>query len=295
VCQSHLVTYNKSREKPLFERNRLFAMLERNEIPLGIQCFTGNPALIEVMGITGFDFVMFDTEHSGNDVRAMEDLIRTADLAGLVPFVRVADRANETEIRRALEAGAKGIFLPMIRSAQDVRGAADAAFFPPKGGRGICPAIRAAGYDVKSFERYTSWNNAEIALIPMIEHPQAVENIDEICALEDVRMIVFGAGDLAYAMNEGTLMMKSPLVQRAYKKVLDAAKRHGVAVIGGPVLDPNPAACRKALEDGVRVFCLGLDTLGFRRFCEQTVAALNEGVAGTGFIRAATPDSGFPG
>jgi hypothetical protein len=101
----------------------------------------------------------------------------------LVLFVRVADCANETEIRRALEAGAEGIFLPMIQSAEDVRAAADAAFFPPKGGRGICPAIRAAGYDFRHFEQYTSWNNAEIALIPMIEHPQAVENIDEICAL----------------------------------------------------------------------------------------------------------------
>jgi 2-keto-3-deoxy-L-rhamnonate aldolase RhmA len=127
----------------------------------------------------------------------------------------------------------------------------------------------------------------------MIEHPEAVENIDEICALDDVRLIVFGAGDLAYAMNEGTRMMKSPLVQAAYRTVLDAAKRHGVAVIGGPVLDPTPAACRKALEDGITVFCLGLDTLGFRRFCEQTVTTLNEGIAGTGFTRAHAPTGGF--
>ena len=108
-----------------------------------------------------------------------------------------------------------------------------------------------------------------------------------------MRIIVFGAGDLAYAMNEGTQMLKSPKVQAAYRKVLEAAKRHGVSVIGGPVLDPTPASCRKALDDGINVFCLGLDTLGFRRFCEQTVAALNEGVAGTDFTRAPAPESGF--
>jgi hypothetical protein len=41
-------------------------MIERKEIPLGMQVFTGDPALIEVLGLTGFDFVMLDTEHSGN-------------------------------------------------------------------------------------------------------------------------------------------------------------------------------------------------------------------------------------
>jgi len=268
-------------------------MLARNEIPLGMQCFSGHPALIEIMGATGYDFVMLDTEHSGNDAHAMEDLVRTAQLAGLAAYVRVASLHDETQVRRALEAGAEGLFLPMVRSADDVRRAADAAFFPPKGTRGICPAVRAAGYAFRNFERYTEWNNAEAALVPMIEHPDGVDNIEEICALEDVRMIVFGAGDLAYAMNEGSAMMASPKVQAAYRKVLEVAKRHDVAVIGGPVLDPSPAACRKALDDGVRVFALGLDTLGFRRFCEQAVGALNAGVEGTGFKRALAPESGF--
>jgi 2-keto-3-deoxy-L-rhamnonate aldolase RhmA len=277
----------------MLEPNKIFAMLARKEIPLGMQCFTGDPALIEVLGLTGFDFVMLDGEHSGNDVRALDDLIRISDQAGLVPFVRVPDRTDEIGIRRALEAGAKGIFLPMIRTADDVKEAASSAFFPPMGTRGICPATRAPGFGFRNFETYANWNNREVALIPMIEHPDAVENIDSICALNEVRMIVFGAGDLAYAMNEGTLMMKSPLVQAAYRKVLDAAKRHGVAVIGGPVLDPTPAACRKALDDGITVFCLGLDTLGFRRFCEQTVAALNAGVAGSAFARKPAPESGF--
>jgi 2-keto-3-deoxy-L-rhamnonate aldolase RhmA len=277
----------------LFEANRLFQMLERKEVPLGMQCFTGNAALIEVMGLTGFDFVMLDGEHSANNVRAIEDQIRTAQLAGLIPFVRVPDAANDTDIRRALEAGAMGLFLPMVKSVEDVKRAAEAAFFPPMGMRGICPAVRAANYAFRSFERYAAWNNREIALIPMIEHPDGVECVDEICALDEVRLIVFGAGDLAYAMNEGTLMMKSPKVQAAYRKVLSAAKRHGVHVIGGPVLDPTPASCRKALDDGVTVFCLGLDILGFRRFCEQTVGALNAGVDGSGYARARAPDSGF--
>ena len=276
-----------------FKPNPILEMVRRKQIPLGMQCFTGHPALVEVLGLTGFDFVMLDTEHAPLEVRAMEELVRTAESVGLTPFVRVPDRHDEIDIRRALEAGAKGIFLPMIRSAADVKAAADAAFFPPEGQRGICPAIRAAGYNFRSFEDYTRWNNAEIILVPMIEHPEGVANVDAICAMDEVKMIVFGAGDLAYAMGEGTQMMRSPRVQEAYRTVLASAKRHDVAVIGGPILDPTPASCRKALEDGISIFCLGLDTLGFRRFCESTVAALNEGVAGSGWERPLAPESGF--
>jgi 2-keto-3-deoxy-L-rhamnonate aldolase RhmA len=277
----------------MFEKNRLLAMLDRKEIPLGMQCFTGDPSLIEVLGYTGFDFVMLDTEHSGNDPHAMENLVRVSEQAGLIPFVRVPDRHDERSIRRALEAGASGVFLPMVRTADDVRFAANSAFFPPRGTRGICPSTRAARYAFNGFERYTEWNNSESLLIPMIEHPEGVENVEAICAMDEVKVIVFGAGDLAYAMNEGTLMMKSPKVQEAYRKVLAAARKHGVAVIGGPVLDPSPEACRKSLDDGVTIFCLGLDTLGFRRFCEQTVHALNEGIAGSGYQRPTPPPSGF--
>jgi len=277
-----------------FPKNRLLQMLADRIVPLGMQCFTGNAALIEVLGLTGFDWVMLDAEHSGNNARAMEDLIRTADSAGLIPIVRVSDRHNETEIRRALEAGAEGLLIPMVRSAADVSFAANSAFFPPKGTRGICPAIRAANYNFRSFEEYTSWNNSEVLIIPMVEHPEAVENIDEICAHEDVKVLVFGAGDLCYAMGEGTQMMKSPKVQAAYRKVLEATKHHNVAVIGGPVLDPNAQACRKALDDGVSIFCLGLDTLAFRRYCEQTVNEVSRGVEGSGYTRPPAPPSGFP-
>jgi 2-keto-3-deoxy-L-rhamnonate aldolase RhmA len=278
-----------------FEKNRLIAMLERKEVPLGMQAFAADPALIEVLGLTGFDFVMLDSEHSHANPRAIEDLIRTAERANVVPFVRVPDRRNATDMRRALEAGAMGLFIPMVRSADDVRFAIDAAYFPPKGDRGICPSIRAANYSFRSFEQYAAWNNQEVLIIPLIEHPDGVDNIEEICALEEVKLVTFGAGDLAYAMGLGTQMMAAPEVQAAYRKVLETAKRHGVYVIGGPILDPTPENCRKALEDGVSVFTLGLDILGFRRFCEQTVKSLNQGIEGSGFTRAAAPASGFKG
>jgi 2-keto-3-deoxy-L-rhamnonate aldolase RhmA len=278
----------------MFETNRLLSMIDANAVPLGIQCFTGDHSLIEVMGLTGFDFVMLDTEHSPANPRAMEDAIRAADGAGLVPLVRIPSARDETAIRRSLEAGAQGLFVPMVKSAADVEEVLDAALFPPLGTRGICPAVRAARYSFRSFGEYAQWNNDNLVVIPLIEHPDAVANIEEICALDRVRILAFGAGDLAYAMGEGTAMAGSPKVQEAYRQVRAAADRHGVAILGGPVLDPTADGCRKALQDGVRVFCLGLDVLGFRRFCEDTVGALHDAVSDSEYTRPTPPPSGFP-
>ena len=73
----------------MYKKNRIREMIDNGRIPLGMQCFTGDPALIEIMGLTGFDYVMLDSEHSGNDPRAMETLIRAADSVGLTSFARV--------------------------------------------------------------------------------------------------------------------------------------------------------------------------------------------------------------
>jgi 2-keto-3-deoxy-L-rhamnonate aldolase RhmA len=278
----------------VFQRNKVLGMLERKQIPLGMQCFTGDPALIEVLGASGFDFVMLDSEHSGLNPRSMEDLVRVARLAGLAPYVRVPDARAHVDIRRSLEAGAEGIFLPEVHAAADIEAAASCTFFPPKGTRGICPATRAAGYSFRTFDEYAAWNNREIALVPLIENPDGVANIEDICGHPDVHMVTFGSGDLAYALGEGTGMLRGPLVRDAYRRVLESAKRHNVAVIGGPVLQPTEQGCRQALDDGITVFCLGLDSLGFRSYCEQTVLALTEAASGSGWTRPPSTASAFP-
>lgn len=264
----------------------LLEMIRNKIVPLGMQCFTSDPSFIEVIGLAGYDFVMLDTEHAPNSPQAMEHLIRAAECGGLMPFVRVPDAHRETDIRRALEAGATGVFLPMVRTPDDFRAAANAAFFPPRGERGVCPAMRSARYSLQGLEEYTSRNNDEALLIPIIEHPEAVDNIEAICAIEDVRVIAFGVGDLSFAMGHGFAMMESPQVREAYAKVIAAAKRHDVAIVGGPVLGGDADACRKALDDGITVFSVGLDIIGFRKYCEQLSSAVTGGLEATTHRRA---------
>jgi len=132
-----------------------------------------------------------------------------------------------------------------------------------KGKRGICPSLRAARYDWKHFDQYVAWNNTEILLVPMIEQVEALDNIDAICALDDVKMLVFAAGDLAYAMGEASRMMDSPLVRDAYRKVLDSAKRHNVGRHRRPCTRPDTGRVSQAIQAGGHHHVFGTGYHGF--------------------------------
>ena len=275
--------------------NRLTAMLDEHVVPVGMQCFTGDHALIEVMGAAGFDYVWLDSEHSALNPRALEDTMRTCEVAGLIPLVRIPEPRDGTSARRALEAGAEGIVVPMVRTAADIQQIVDALTFPPRGKRGLCPALRVPGYTVVGFNEFMQPSDDNLLIIPMIETVEALENIDEICALEQVRLLVFAAGELAFAMGEGYAMHSSEKVRAAQRTVFGSAARHGVGIVGGPILNPSKESCAKALADGISVLCVGLDVLAFRAVCEATVEAATAAVdSHPGCQRPAPPPSGFP-
>ena len=127
-------------------RRSLLDLVADKTAPIGIQCFTGDHKLIDVLGKTGFDYVWLDTEHSALNPQALEDTMRACEAAGLIPLVRIPDPADGTSARRAMEAGAEAAIIPMVRSAADVQGIIDNLTFPPQGKRGLCsgafPATR---------------------------------------------------------------------------------------------------------------------------------------------------------
>jgi 2-keto-3-deoxy-L-rhamnonate aldolase RhmA len=277
----------------MYKKNRIKEMIDNGQIPLGMQCFTGALALIEIMGLTGFDYVMLDSEHSGNDPRAMETLIRAADSVGLTSFVRVPQATDEASIHRALEAGAMGVYLPEIDSVEDVKKAAAAAFYYPKGDRGICPSVRAAHYNPKTFVDYAAWNNNEIMLVPMIENPSALADLENIFAHPDVHMAVYAEGDYGFSVGEGMDLLNGTKVKQAYQQVLAAGAKHNVAVIGGPVLAAYPESCRQTTEDGVPAFSIGLNRVVSGDACQAIADALDKGARGTRLTRPQKKNWGF--
>src|SRR3990167_694967 len=101
-----------------------------NTISLGSWITLAHPAIAEIMANAGFEWLVIDLEHSVITIREAEELIRVVDLSGVKPYVRLT--ANDPkQIKRVMDAGAKGIIVPMVKSRADVEKAANAMFYPP--------------------------------------------------------------------------------------------------------------------------------------------------------------------
>jgi 4-hydroxy-2-oxoheptanedioate aldolase len=121
--------------------NRLKELLEHGKVAVGLACFTLHPALIEIMGWTGFDFVFIDTEHTPGDVEATLTGIMACEVTGMTPLVRVYENSPPL-ICKALDNGAQGVIIPHISTVAQAEAAVRSVKYPPLGERGSCPSIR---------------------------------------------------------------------------------------------------------------------------------------------------------
>lgn len=256
------------------QKNQLLAAIDQGRIPLGIQSFSGSPMLIEAMAAAGIDFVMLDTEHTPLSGTELGHLIRTAESAGIEPYVRIAENTDK-EVRWALDLGARGLFLAGMETPEQMETMLQSANHPPYGHRGSCPATRITGMGWNGFGEYAQWARENVLMIPLLETPLGVANADAICAMEGVKVVCFGAGDYGQAVGAGVgAGMSSELVVQGFDKVLAAALAHGVHMIGFPYPYPTQEAAQQLVDKGVAIMTLSADTMIFRDKCKELRAAL---------------------
>lgn len=99
---------------------------------------TGDPALVECAGYAGYDFVLLDMEHGPGSFEQLQNLIRAANVAKVMPVVRVP-RGSDIFIDRALDVGAGAVLVPQVEFAEQAAAAVSAAKFSPVGTRRHVP------------------------------------------------------------------------------------------------------------------------------------------------------------
>jgi 4-hydroxy-2-oxoheptanedioate aldolase len=83
-------------------------------------------------------------------------------------------------IKRALDAGAHGILVPLLRSAEEGRKIVEAAKFPPVGQRGFGSPFSMSAFNTKgdlSGLAYMENANNNLLTIVQIETKEALENV----------------------------------------------------------------------------------------------------------------------
>jgi 2-dehydro-3-deoxyglucarate aldolase len=237
---------------------------------IGTWITLGHPAIAEIMAASGFEFITVDLEHSTISMAQAGELIRTIDLAGSAPLVRLSSN-DPVQIKRVMDAGAHGIIVPMVNSADDARTALSAMLYPPDGIRGVGLA-RAQGYGA-SFQAYKQSLREDAVFIAQIEHIQGVENLREILAVDGLDGIIVGPYDLSASLGLAG-EFEAEEVQRSLRTIEELTLESGKA-LGIHVVEPDEKAMTQRLAQGYRFLAYSLDIRMLDVSCRQGIATFN--------------------
>src|SRR5512136_2475206 len=148
--------------------------LRKRALTIGSWITLGHPAIAEIMAKAGFDWLTIDLEHSAITLDQTQQLIQVIELCGVTPLVRVGENGPYL-IKRVMDAGAHGVIVPMVNTAEEAKRAVDAVKYPPEGRRGVGLG-RAQGYGFE-FEKYRDWSREKSVVIVQIEHIDAINNL----------------------------------------------------------------------------------------------------------------------
>ncbi len=166
---------------------------------LGTFLHIPSPQIVEIIGGVGFDFVVLDLEHGEFSFSELAHLQRAAELADLWSIVRVPS-IDESLIGKVLDIGANAVLIPHIESAADAAAAVRGAKYPPGGGRGSFPFMRATGYRTRYEPGWEARQNSETSVILLVEGERGIGNIAEIVRVPGVTAVFVGPVDLSQAL-----------------------------------------------------------------------------------------------
>lgn len=215
-------------------------------------------SVAEIMGRAGYDWVAVDMEHGAISPHQLPDLFRALELGGTLPLVRLA-QGHPKDCKQALDAGAGGVIVPMVESAEQLQAVRDACCWPPSGSRGV--GFSRANLFGRDFDAYKSEARSPL-LVAMIEHARAVERLDAILAVEGLDAILVGPYDLSASMGL-TGMFDHEDFKATMQQIRDLAKGAGVPA-GVHVVQPAESELRQRISEGYRFLAYSIDAVMLR-------------------------------
>ena len=204
------------------KKNTVKGKLVAGKPSVGTWLSLASPISAEYMAHAGFDWLVVDTEHSPVGFETTVQCFQAICTTGTIPMARVAWN-DSMLMKRLLDAGAMGLVVPMVNSAEEAEKAVKSMKYPPEGYRSLGGG-RAGLYG----SDYMSWANDEIAVIVQIEHIDAVNRADEILSVKGVDACFIGPNDLAGSMGlKPDIHCKHPEHEKAVMRVLETAKKVG--------------------------------------------------------------------
>ena len=211
-------------------------------------------SVVELFAYCGFDYFIVDNEHSQMSKESMLNLLRAADISGIIPIVRVRENSR-SQILQALDAGALGIMVPETSTAAEVKHVIDSALYAPEGCRGYTASNRAAGYGNMDAAEYAKLANKNVMTIAYCETVEAIENLDAMLAVPHLDVLWIGPMDLSQALGV-TGQPKHPKVVAAMDDIIARCRKAGIAV---GTISADAEVTQDLLRSGVQLIGLSSD------------------------------------
>lgn len=201
--------------------------MERGEKTVGSFFESGSTAALEMMGLTGLDYVVIDTEHGPFDAERAGEFVCAAERHNLTPLARV-NEISRPAILRLLDVGCKGLIVPQVHSIEDVRKIVEYGKYYPLGERGVAgERANCFTYDMGgSLNDWFRIANEETLLIPQCETVGCLNDIDNIVRVDGIAGMFVGPYDLSTAMGIPG-QFDNPDFLKAIQKVVDACHAAG--------------------------------------------------------------------
>lgn len=240
--------------------NPVRARLLQGQACFGVMAFEFfTPGLSPTLAAAGAEFVLLDCEHSGLGIEGVKAQCAHARGAGIVPMVRIP-AALPHLAPPVLDAGALGIMMPLVETAEQARALVAACRYRPQGRRGL-------GFSV-AHDQYTGGPalpkmvaaNEAVMTIALIESAKGVEQCEAIAAVPGLDMLWLGHFDLSDSLGIPG-RFEDPRYIAAAARLRDAASAAGKPIgwVAG-----DAAQARAALEAGFRCVCIGHEVMVLR-------------------------------
>jgi 2-keto-3-deoxy-L-rhamnonate aldolase RhmA len=238
--------------------NRVKLACAQGWVSVGSWINTNDLLCAQIMAHAGFDWLLVDMEHGPVPISALQAAVTAIRTTAVEPFVRASWKSSAS-IQTALDCGASGVMVPMVNTRADAEAVVRDARFSPQGerSRGGVRAGFSFGVDASTYFRHA---NDRLLVIAQIETPQAIDNLDEIAAVEGIDALFVGPNDLAagydveYPAGWDT---KTGAYAAAIDRVPKAARAHGK--IPG-ILASSSAMANECIERGYTLVGVSSDT-----------------------------------
>jgi len=223
------------------------------ETLIGCWSNLGSALTAEIIGMSGFDWVLIDIEHGSGSERDVLQQLQALEHTPAASIVRVESYQRQ-RFHRILDLGAEGIMCPRIYTPAEAQQAAKAIRYPPEGSRGVAKMVRAT-YFGSDFDEYYANHKKNLVCIVQIETEEILNSLDSVAAIDGIDVLFVGPTDLSIALDVYG-QPEHPRFIDAVRATADAARKEGKAA---GVLLQKPEEFERYYEFGFRFIACGSD------------------------------------